>query len=122
MKAAETDPVKTMLTISVGFTLIYLLSGWRWILIASFLIGLIGVLSESLSKLVSALWMKLAWVLSLIVPNILLGLIYYLFLLPVSLCYKVFRKEDPLRLRNDHDSTFKDRDQLFNPQFFEKPW
>lgn len=68
------------------------------------------------------LWNKLAWVLSFIVPNILLSLIYFLFLFPIALLSKLFGNKDPLALRNKPDSTFKTSNKAFDASSFDKPW
>jgi hypothetical protein len=122
MKNFKTDPVKTVLTISVGFIVVYLLSKWRWALSVSLIVGLIGIFSPYLSRKVEFLWMKLTWLLSLILPNILLGIIFYLFLFPISLLSKLFRKKDILLLKNNYSTTFKETNKTFDKVSFEKPW
>src|SRR6185369_16965510 len=98
MNSAKSDPSRTVLTISVGFLVMYLITKWHWAILVSVIIGIIGVFSFYLSKQIDFLWMKLTWLLSYIVPNILLGIIFYLFLFPISLVAKLFRKEDSLQL------------------------
>lgn len=106
MKLKKSEPVKTMLVISMGFLLIFLLTHLQWALFISFAIGLVGVFSAYLSKKVDFLWMKLSYLLSLIVPNILLGAVFYLALFPISALSKLFRKKDPLILSNRLKSTY----------------
>ncbi|MFT7451406.1 MAG: hypothetical protein ACI9VN_002130, partial [Patescibacteria group bacterium] len=59
MKKLKSDPPKTMLTITVGFLIVYLITQLQWTLIVAVAIGLIGVLSTWLSEKVECLWMKL---------------------------------------------------------------
>ncbi len=122
MKKLKTDPVKTVLTISVGFIVVYLITKWRWAISVSLIVGLTGIFSPYLSKKVDFLWMKLAWLLSLIVPNIILGIIFYFFLFPISFLSKVFRKKDTLQLKNNRNTTFKESNKEFEKVSFEKPW
>ena len=75
-----------------------------------------------LSKMIDFVWMKLTFVLSLIVPNILLSIIFYLFLFPVSLFSKLFSNKDPLKLKNPNQSVFKTVNKEFDPNTFENPW
>jgi hypothetical protein len=118
----KTDPIKTVLVISMGFLLIFLVTHWQWALFTSFAIGLIGVFSTYLSKKVDFLWMKLAYLLSLIVPNILLGAVFYLILFPISALSKLFRSKDPLVLTNRLKSTYIATKKSFDKESFEKPW
>jgi hypothetical protein len=122
MKIKKTDPIKTVLIISMGFLLIFLLTHWQWAVLTSFIIGLIGVFSTYLSEKVDFLWMKLTYVLSLIVPNILLGAVFYLVLFPISFFSKLFRKKDPLVLTNRLKSTYTSTHKSFDKESFEKPW
>ena len=122
MKNLKSDPVKTCLTISVGFLVVYLITKLQWSLTVALAVGLIGVLSGFLAKKVDWLWMKLTWALSMIVPNILLGAVFYLFLFPIAVLSKIFGKGDPLLLKNSAASTFKAENKVFGKESFENPW
>lgn len=122
MKKNKSEPVKTVLTITIGFLVVYLVSKWRWSLNVALIIGLCGLFSTFLAKKIDFVWMKLTWVLSLIVPNILLSLIFYVFLTPIALLSKVFQKHDQLLLKNTVKSTFKTYNKQFDKRSFENPW
>ena len=122
MQKLKSDPVKTCLTISVGFLVVYLITKAQWPLTVALVVGLIGMLSGFLAKKVDWLWMKLAMVLSFIVPNILLSAVFYLFLFPVALLARLFGKSDPLLLKNSKSSTYKAENKVFEKESFENPW
>ena len=122
MKQPKTNPTQTILTICVGFLVIHLITKADWAIYVSLVIGVLGVFSPFLSKKIDFLWMKLAWVLSLIIPNILLSIIFYLFLFPIALLSKLFSDKDPLMLKNTTKTTFRTREKSFEKSSFEKPW
>lgn len=122
MKNYKSEPIKTCLTISMGFIVVFLTTKAQWGLIVALTVGLIGMFSPYLSRKVDYLWMKLTQLLSLIVPNILLGAVFYLFLFPISMLSKLFGKRDPLLLKNNTDSTFTVERKEFSKTSFEKPW
>jgi ABC-type multidrug transport system fused ATPase/permease subunit len=122
MHKTKTDPIKTVLTISVGFIVVFLITKWKWAITISLIVGLAGLSSDFLSKKIDFIWMKLSWVLSLIVPNIILSAIFYLFLFPVSLLYKAISQNDPLMLKNNLSSTFINSNKTFTKASFEKSW
>ena len=122
MKKIKSDPTKTVLTISMGFLAIYFFTKIEWTLHASLTIGLIGILSSYLSKKIEILWFKLAWILGLIIPNILLTAIFYLFLYPISLLSKIFNNSDTLKLKNNSETTFTTCNKEFDKKSFENPW
>jgi ABC-type dipeptide/oligopeptide/nickel transport system permease subunit len=122
MKKRKTDPVKTVLIISVGFTFVYLLSHQNWAIYVAVIVGLVGILSGYLSRKIDFLWMKLAWILSLIIPNILLGIVFYLVLFPISVVSKIFGPSNPLALKNTTDSLYKNCNKQFDKASFERLW
>ena len=122
MKKIKTEPIKTILTISIGFLVVFLITDWKWAIYISLVVGLIGMFSPFLSKQVDFLWMKLAWVLSLIVPKVLLTLIFYGFLFPIATLSKLFGAKDPLMLKDNNESTFRTDEKVFEKSTFEKMW
>jgi len=119
---AKTDSIKIILTIVIGFIVIYLITGHNWAIITSLFIGLIGIFSNYLSDVIAALWMKIAEVSSFIVSTILLSIVYFLILCPVAILSRTFGKKDPLDLRDTGNSTFKDKSEEFGKSSFEKMW
>ncbi len=111
----------TVLVIVVGFLALHLIFNLKWALTVSFVIGLAGVFSAYLSKKIHWLWMKLSEVLGLIVPNILLSLVYYLVLFPISILFRIFNK-DPLMLSKNYDSYFVNVNRNYDKKSFENTW
>ncbi len=121
-KQFKSDPIKTILVITVGLLVVFMATGMKVFLVISLVIGLIGVFSNYLSKKVEYLWMKLAWVLSFIVPNILMTIVFYLWLTPIALISRIFNKNDQLFLKNTNTSLFKEYNKTFDKKSFENPW
>jgi len=111
----------TMLTISTGFLLLYFIFHWNVVLLISFIIGLIGIFSSYLSAKISWLWLKLGEILGLIVPKILLAVIFFLILYPISLLSRLTKK-DLLMLSKKYNSFYSDHDVKFDKAYFEKTW
>ncbi len=118
----EKDTSKsTILIISMGFLIIHLLFLWHWAAIVALIVGVIGIASSRLSRIIECAWMKLSRFLSYVIPNILLSIIFFLFLFPLSLLSKLFTK-DPLMLSNKYDSYFIDINKEIDEKCFEKMW
>jgi cytochrome c oxidase subunit IV len=122
MKLKHAEPAKSVLAITVGFIIVYLVTHLKWALTVAILTGLIGVLSDTLSKYIHIGWTQLAKLLSLIVPNILLTAVFYLFLYPISLLAKLFGSKDQLQLKNNSNTMYKDATAMFDKASLEKPW
>lgn len=119
MKNNTTD--KTILVITLGFIIVHLLLEQAWAIYVAVSIGLLGVSSSWLATKIESFWFKLADLLSKIVPTILLTLIFYLFLFPISLISKLFTN-DPLLLKNSSKTTFKDVSKVDIKTSMEKTW
>jgi hypothetical protein len=122
LKNFKSHPIRTVLTISVGFMILSLTTQWGWLIYISLAVGIVGIFSNYLSKKIEFLWTKLAWLLSLIIPNIMLSIIFYLILFPLSLVSRLFGEKDPLSLKNKSNSLFKRRKIPFTKDSFENPW
>lgn len=122
MKKYNTTPIQTVLAITVGFLVIFMITKNEWLLYVSLVVGILGVFSNFMAEKIHVVWMKLAWILSLIVPNILLSFIFYLFLFPIATLSKIFGKKDPMGLKNTQSSLFKTVNKEFDKASFEKVW
>lgn len=122
------EPIKTVLTITVGFLMVYLVIWKRtgvqheWLLYVAEFVGLAGFLSGFVADKINWLWTKLTWVLSMIVPNILMSLVFYLVLFPFALFSRLIGKKDPLQLKDSTDSVFRTSEKQFDRKSFENPW
>ena len=112
---------ETILTISIGFLILFLIFKHNTFLHISLVVGIIGLLSSYLSKIIVTVWFTLAEVLGMIVPKIVLGLVFYLFLFPISLLAKI-GKRDILMLSKKYQSYFVDRIKKAEKSDFEKTW
>lgn len=122
MKKVKNNPIKTVLTISVGFGVIFFLSGLKWSLYVSLIIGVLGVFSNKIAEWIDFFWMKLAKVLSYIVPNIILSIIFFLFLYPLSILSKIFGNKDSLQLKRKYKTLWIDTSKQNAKKAFEKMW
>ena len=122
MTATKSNPLQTVLTIVLGLLLLYWFSRIEHFLSVALVIGLIGLISPVARQKIDFLWMKLAWVLSLIIPNILLSLVFFGILTPIAFFSSVFGKKDALQLKNKEKSLYVEVDKTFDKDFFKKPW
>ncbi|HCZ36433.1 MAG TPA: hypothetical protein DHV26_10965 [Cytophagales bacterium] len=85
-------------------------------------IGLISVFIPIAAKGIEWVWLKLAHILGWINSKILLGAIFFLFLLPIAIISRLFTK-DPLKLKGrELKSLFTDRNHLYTKGDLENIW
>lgn len=122
MSQIKTSPEKTMLTLTVGFLALFGYTQNHLFFWMAFILGGIGIFVPFLAKGIDLVWMKLALILGMIFPKIMLTLLFYLILFPIATLSKIFSKNRPLVLENPSKSTFTEVNQKFSPHFFEKIW
>jgi hypothetical protein len=122
MKQMKSNPSKTALTITIGFLVLYFITKVNWMLTVAACVGIAAILSDKLAYYIEWAWMKLAYILSLIVPNIILGIVFFLFLFPLSILSKIFRKEDALKLKNNFASVYSEKKKEYDKAHFENMW
>ena len=111
----------TLLVISTGFLALYFIFACDWAVIVSFALGITGIISVRLSKIIESLWFALANILSKIIPKILLGIVFYFLLFPLALVSRIFNK-DPLMLSKSLDTYFIETNKNIDRKHFENPW
>jgi len=74
-----------------------------------------------LGKLISSAWLKFGEAMSWVMSKIILGLLFYLFVFPLSSLYKLFNK-DLLMLKKKKDSYYVIRNHLFTKKDIQNPW
>lgn len=122
-ESKSTNASKTVLIITVGFLVLYFFSKQDVLQYIAIGVGLLGSVSDYLADKIDWLWTKLGWLLSLIVPNIIMTIVFYLILTPMAFLSRLFGKSDPMDLKNTQSSLFKDKEKTsFSKESFEKPW
>ncbi len=114
--------LKAQLVIVTGFLFLSWLFDSDWLTNAALLLGLVFLISPKLSNAILWFWDKLAHVLGWINTRILLSLVFYVFLFPIALLFRLFTR-DPLSLKwNKTSSTFTIRDHKYVSSDLENPW
>ena len=122
-------PSKTVLTIVIGFLVIYLLGlidqlegDFTWALWVAIIVGVPGLLSSYLALKIQEAWMGIGTILSYIIPPILLSAVFFIILFPIALLSRLFGEKDPLQLKKTDSTLFKTVDKTFAKDTFEKTW
>lgn len=113
---------KSTLTIVIGFLLLSNYFHSKPLLVISIAVGLLAIFSEKANDKIIWIWNKLTEILSVIMPNVLLTIVYFLFLTPLAWLNRINRKKNPLQLRNKTISTFIEKRKEFSKVSLEKIW
>lgn len=113
--------LETCLIIATGFILLFYLAHLRIFLFLAFVVGLIGGFIKPLARLIAWLWLKLGDGMGYVMSRLILSLVFFLFLLPLALIYRAVKK-DPLGLKKDKNTFWKNRDHRYLPKDLENTW
>ena len=118
----KSNPSLTVLTIVFGLLFFnYFFDNQIIFYFCLFLSG-IGVLSYKSSVIIEKIWFKVSYLLSQLIPNILLSLIFFLLLTPIAFLSKLFNSKTDFNSINNQDTTFKTQNKSFVKESFERAW
>ena len=117
----RTKIVETSLVLTTGFVGLYLLFKNPAFLILAFVLGFIGIFVPILARFIAITWFKLADALNFIFSKIILGLVYFVVLVPLAIIYKLTGK-DKLNLKKLDGSNWVARNKKYSISDIENIW
>jgi len=120
--------VEAILAIVVGFLALYFIFGvWRgfnvdWMLWVSLSVGVLSMMSSTIMDAVTWVWFKFAMFLGNYVTGpILLGVVFFLVLFPISILARIFGKDGLMKKRRE-GSYFVERNHGYSTEDIENIW
>lgn len=116
-KSLETISTLALVSLVVGlmFTLAFFLY-------LSVILLIVGVFFKKTAAAISSCWMRFAFALGALNAKILLSIVFFLLLLPISLFYR-WIKGDTLGIKRQDALTYwRDVNRSYSPDDFEKQW
>lgn len=121
MKPENEKIIETMLVLTTGLLVVYLLTGGAVFLYLSVFLGLTAIFVKPLAALIAAGWLKLAHLLGFISSGIILSVLFFAMLFPVSFVYRV-RHGNKLALKKPANSNWLDRNKNFGSGDLQNTW
>tara|TARA_B100001250_G_scaffold363775_1_gene343335 strand:+ start:154 stop:507 length:354 start_codon:yes stop_codon:yes gene_type:complete len=112
----------TVLAIVFGFLIINYFFNSELLLLIIVVISGMSLLSNKFSEWVEILWGFISKILSFIVPNILLSIVFFFLLTPLSVMSKIFKSQSDYKKKNNSDTTFLNRKKNYEKESFERMW
>ena len=114
----NTNKYLTIIVLETALLLCFLKFNNNIFIYAAITLGVISIASKYLTDLIHNCWMKLAVFLGTISNSIILTFVFILFVIPIGLLKKIFKKKDLIK----KNSNFINRKYLFNLKDFDKLW
>ena len=118
----KSQPITTLLVIIIGLIVISRFFEIKWLMDVCIVIGVLGLVSEKIAFIIEFVWIRLAVILSYIIPNILLAIVFYFILFPLSIASKIFLKRDLLMISKNYNSLWVKNNRKVNKNYFHKTW
>jgi len=114
--------LETCLVISTGLLIAYFFFHQPALLYVAAAIGIIGAFFDGIAKWVHWLWYKIAEVMGAVMSRVLLSLIFFGFLFPIALVYRLF-SGDGLQLTKKEDGSYwMERGKVFGKGDLKDMW
>jgi hypothetical protein len=113
--------LETILVLLIALGGIYWLTGNYWFLLTAGILGIIGLLFPSLTNQIHWLWMKVGEAMGFVTGKIVLTIIFYIFLVPLSFLARL-RKRKPIKLKPDNNSFYTERNFTYTKESMENLW
>jgi hypothetical protein len=117
----DRETPKTQLVIVIGLLVLAAIFQNETLAYVSLAIGLICLIIPPAGNWIVWGWYKLALILSRIMNPLLLGIIYFTFISPIAILFRLFGN-DPMRMKDKKGSLFEVRDHTYTRKDIENPW
>ena len=113
--------LETSLVLTSAFLLVFLITNIELFAYLAFSFGIIGVFLKPVAKIITIGWFKLAEILNYFVSKLILGTLFFIVLIPISMLSRVFNK-DGLKLKKSSKSMWYKRDYKYAANDLENIW
>lgn len=113
--------LETSLVLTTGFLILFLIFGNIWLLYAALALGIVGIFIKPVARYIAVAWFKLADILNFVVSKVILGILFFIILWPVSMLSRIFNK-DKLQLKKSEKSTWILRNHNYSASDLKNIW
>lgn len=120
-KMKKEKNLETSLVLSTACVIFGLIWNIEWLFYVAIGFGVIGLFVDTVAGWVNWAWYKLADVLGFVMSKVLLSSVFYIFLFPVAMLYRLF-SDDPLQLKRKKDTYWEERNHEYKGKDLENVW
>lgn len=114
--------LETLIVLTLAALIAYFTFNVNWLLYLAIVFLVIAIVSKKLTILVGKVWFSFSHYLGLGMNYILMFLIFYLILTPLSFFQRVTGNNELLKKGSSNDSYFHQRNHWYVKKDIEKPW
>lgn len=113
---------ETILAIVLGLLVIWFFTNAKALVIISAVLAFIGLMIPMVSGWITWLWLKISHVMGWVMSKVIMSIVFYLVLFPISLLARLSNK-DQLKLKKSNETSYySTRNHRYSPEELENPW
>lgn len=120
-KMKQEKELETMLIITLGFLFLFFIFEIPVFLFIAFGVSLLGSTSRSATQIITKGWLKIAEILGWINSKVILIIIFYLFLCPLSFLMRL-SKRNTLKMKKEKTTYYTERGHIYKPEDLKNTW
>lgn len=113
--------LETIIVLALALTIAFLIFNATWLLIIAIGLLIVSLLLKSVTIFIGSLWFKFSHYLGFFMNYVIMFVIFFLVLVPISFFQKLFGKNQILNNKRGN-SFFVFRNHLFTKDDIQKPW
>lgn len=122
-KINREETLKTLIVLALFFLALFFFSKNHLAIYAGAAMLILGLFENPAARLLASAWLSFSEFLGKISTFILLGIVFYLFLTPLALIWRLINKKEAGHfLRDEEKSLFSARKSFFTKEYFHKTW
>ncbi len=114
--------LETILTLVGASIILFFIFKLNLFLFIGLALACSAILSQKISRWIAAIWLTWTQRLGVVISRILLGLVFFLILVPFAFLAKLFGHKALLLSRKKEDSYFIARDHIYVDRDLKNPW
>lgn len=113
---------ESVLAVVLLLLLVFRFTGSRYVVTGAILYIILALLVEKIAVATDVVWKKLTHVIGIVSNAVLLSLLFFLFIFPMGMVLRVFKKGSFIRFSPKLTSTFEVRNKVFTKKDLEQPF
>jgi hypothetical protein len=113
---------ETILAIVLGLLVIGFLTKINILNIISISLIIVSLFFNSIAGYITWVWLKFSHMMGWVMSKVLLSVIFYLFLFPIALLARLFKKDDLQLKKTTHQTYYSVRNHMYIGEDLKNPW
>ncbi len=113
--------LETSLVLTTGFLVIYFITSNILFLYISAGFGITGIFIKPLARIIAIGWFKLADILNYFVSKIVLGILFFFILFPISIVYRLLNK-NKMKIKQEVRTNWQVKNTTYSSADLENIW